>query len=269
MISLWRGGRRFLASAGALASVAWAFSGSPAMAFGDGRGCDGIGLWGEYGYGPHSGESCGIAYGKPFYGGYGMVYGYPKHRKGGDPFYGRDSMVRWGIPYPGNVTSGVTYGAFGEFTGAPPIAPLSSIEAAAAAAAARKDSDDANLPSSSDALPVDPSLPDMPADPTGLKPPSALRAFGIEDEPIVDASGVRGMKVTRVTPGTPAAEAGLHVGDVVLSINGYFTEEPGNFAWIVANAAPEGKLSLTVRPRSDLNEQVVSARVPSSSSVRR
>ena len=55
------------------------------------------------------------------------------------------------------------------------------------------------------------------------------------------------MKVINVFPGTPAQRAGLQVGDVLLSINGYLTEQRGNLAWIIANAAPKNQLTITVR----------------------
>ena len=55
------------------------------------------------------------------------------------------------------------------------------------------------------------------------------------------------MKVSNVYPGTPAQRAGLQVGDVIFSINGYLTEQRGNLAWIIANAAPNNQLNMTVK----------------------
>ena len=62
------------------------------------------------------------------------------------------------------------------------------------------------------------------------------------------------MKVTNVYPGTPAQRAGLQVGDVLVSINGYLTEQRGNLAWIIANAAPNNQLKMTVRTAKDGKE---------------
>ena len=55
------------------------------------------------------------------------------------------------------------------------------------------------------------------------------------------------MKVSKVYPGTAAEKGGLRVGDVIRSINGYLTEQPGNLAWIIATAAPDKVLKIDVR----------------------
>ena len=71
--------------------------------------------------------------------------------------------------------------------------------------------------------------------------------LGIDEEPVVDAAGARGMKVAKVHPGTAAAKAGLEAGDVLHSINGYLTQQQGNLAWIIANAAPGHRLEIRLR----------------------
>ena len=63
--------------------------------------------------------------------------------------------------------------------------------------------------------------------------------LGIDEEPVVDPDGVRGVRVSNVYPGTAAEKAGLQPGDVIHSINGYRTEHRGNLAWIIANASPD------------------------------
>ena len=72
--------------------------------------------------------------------------------------------------------------------------------------------------------------------------------MGIDEAPVVDANGVRGIKVTLVYPGSVAEKAGLHVGDVIHSINGYLTTQPGNLAWIIANASPDNVLKIRCVP---------------------
>ena len=67
--------------------------------------------------------------------------------------------------------------------------------------------------------------------------PAQGRFLGIDEEPVKLPDGRRGMKITNVYPGTAAQRAGLQVGDVLVSINGYLTEQRGNLAWIIANAA--------------------------------
>lgn len=70
------------------------------------------------------------------------------------------------------------------------------------------------------------------------------------------------MKVVRVYQGTPAAQAGLQPGDVILSANGYLTQQHGNLAWIISTVPPNGVLELNVHTASDGVMHSVSARLP-------
>jgi len=102
--------------------------------------------------------------------------------------------------------------------------------------------------------------------PTGSAPntvmPSRGRYLGIDEDPVVDSTGRRGMMVTNVYPATPALPAGLRVGDVIYSINGYPTQQPGDLAWIIANAAPNNQLNMTVKRSIDGQQHVVTAQLP-------
>jgi hypothetical protein len=88
------------------------------------------------------------------------------------------------------------------------------------------------------------------------------RYLGINEQPVTLTDGKRGMQVTAVYQGTPAERAGLQVGDTILSGNGYLTEVPGNLAWVIANAAPNNVLQMTVRKVSDGRDYVVTANLP-------
>ena len=88
------------------------------------------------------------------------------------------------------------------------------------------------------------------------------RYLGIDEEPVVDASGRKGMKVARVYPGTPAERAGLEPGDVIYSINGFLIERRGNLAWIIANSAANNVLKMDVRTIRDDQEHTVTAQTP-------
>jgi hypothetical protein len=85
--------------------------------------------------------------------------------------------------------------------------------------------------------------------------------LGIEEEPVVDARGARGMKVAKVYPGTAAAKAGIQAGDVLHSINGYSTQHQGNLAWILAHAAPNHVLEIHLRSVIDGREHTLTARI--------
>jgi membrane-associated protease RseP (regulator of RpoE activity) len=88
------------------------------------------------------------------------------------------------------------------------------------------------------------------------------RYLGINEEAVAETGGKRGIKVTNVYPGTPAEKAGLHTGDVIHSINGYLTEERGNLAWIIANAAPQNTLKMNVRTVQDGKDHTITAQIP-------
>ena len=77
------------------------------------------------------------------------------------------------------------------------------------------------------------------------------RILGIDEEPVVLSDGKKGMKITNIYPGTGAERAGLQVGDVLRSVNGYLTEQRGNLAWIIANATPGNELKMVVRTIKD------------------
>ena len=70
------------------------------------------------------------------------------------------------------------------------------------------------------------------------------------------------MKVGKVYPGTAAEKAGLQAGDVIRSVNGYLTEQRGNLAWIIANAAPNNELKLNIQTAKDGQTRSITATLP-------
>ena len=70
------------------------------------------------------------------------------------------------------------------------------------------------------------------------------------------------MKVLRVYSGSPAEQAGLQPGDVILSANDYLTQQHGNLTWIIGNVPANGELRMTVRTARDGAIHVLTARVP-------
>jgi S1-C subfamily serine protease len=84
-----------------------------------------------------------------------------------------------------------------------------------------------------------------------------VRSLGIDGETLVEAGKPVGLKVAKVYPGAIADKAGLHVGDVIRSINGYVVEQPGNLTWIIENKAPDDRLSMNVRTLSDGKDHLI------------
>jgi hypothetical protein len=106
------------------------------------------------------------------------------------------------------------------------------------------------------------SSPGAPTPPAAGPSPPQSRALGIDVEPVVDASGVPGMKISKVHPGTPAEKAGLHAGDMLYSINGYLTTQRSDLTWIITNAASDNVLRMKVVTASDGNEHTIVVRLP-------
>jgi len=292
MISPVRCGGKLGLKVLALAGGLWVFSGSSAMADGaefegpadHGQGGWGLGTLSYGGYGLYPGY---YGFGLNFHPGYG--YGGPAlgvGASGGYPNYGGPGyphqpppLRRFGktLPFPYNgfgfftfddphpsqdigplvanrpvvrgsdrpdIGSGEPYnGDFGPFTGRFPypetyFAPYTSAAAGLSTGASSFD------PST--------STPDIPR----------ARDLGIDEEPVVDPDGVRGIKVPKIDRGTAAEKAGLQAGDVIHSINGYRTEQPGNVAWIIATAAPDKVLKINVRKRSDGKQHTVTVQLP-------
>jgi PDZ domain len=88
------------------------------------------------------------------------------------------------------------------------------------------------------------------------------RYLGIDEEPMVGSDGSKAMKISNVYPGTAAEKAGLKVGDVLRSVNGYLTEQRGNLAWIIANATPNNELKLSVQTAKDGKTHQIIATLP-------
>ena len=91
--------------------------------------------------------------------------------------------------------------------------------------------------------------------------PAQGRYLGIDEFPVTDASG-SGMKVVQVYSGSAAQQAGLQVGDVIYSANGYTTQQYGNLAWIIATVPSNGVLQMTVRTARDGALHVINAQLP-------
>ncbi|MGP0067843.1 MAG: PDZ domain-containing protein [Isosphaeraceae bacterium] len=119
--------------------------------------------------------------------------------------------------------------------------------------------------------PVNPPAPPTPpaGGPTTFHPPgeparSSTPAgnLGFEQEAVVQADGSRALKITSLVPETIAANAGLHSGDIILSINGYRTEQAGNLTWIMNHAVSNNALMMNVINAKDGKEHTVTLRLP-------
>jgi membrane-associated protease RseP (regulator of RpoE activity) len=93
-------------------------------------------------------------------------------------------------------------------------------------------------------------------------PSSRQRLLGIDEDPLVMPDGAKAMKVSKVFPGSAAEKAGLQAGDVIRSVNGYLTEQRGNLAWIIANAAPNNELKIKVQTVKDAQNHLITATLP-------
>jgi PDZ domain len=118
--------------------------------------------------------------------------------------------------------------------------------------------------STNEARPPIPAAPanSPPIPPTTPETPDASRSFGMSLEIAVDASSARGLKITRLQPGGVAEKAGLEVGDVIRSANGYLTEQPGNLTWIMINATPETIVTFNVLSAKTGEVRTITARRP-------
>jgi hypothetical protein len=103
--------------------------------------------------------------------------------------------------------------------------------------------------------------PPTNAAPAVGSPPTRRRLLGIDEDPVVIDNGIKAMKVGKVYPGTAAEKAGLQTGDVIRSVNGYLTEQRGNLAWVIANAAPNNELKLNVQAAKDGQTRLIMAKL--------
>jgi hypothetical protein len=227
----------------------------------------GLGFHLDYGYGGKKALGMGVEGGYPFYAGPGYPHEPPPLRRFHHLLpYLYNGSSPCGFEYPFSVVedigplvpnkpvmpgsgradlgSGDPYNDdFGPFTGAFPYPETYFAPYASAA------------PGVSSA--VRGPYPPMAAPGAG-----AARDLGIDAEIAVEADGTRGLKVSKVNPGTAAENAGLQVGDVIHSVNGYFTEQLGNVPWIIANAAPDGALKINVRSTKDGEMHTLTAQLP-------
>jgi hypothetical protein len=229
----------FPLSAMALAAAIWGFSGRAAMAQGGGNDAYGAPAYGVAGgpagpYGAYSGGAgcTGVDYGPsgifgPGYPGFGLEY------------CSRDACH--------SIHRHLREGSLGNW-----VADVSGREC------------------------LDPYLADPYSDPKaalGFWPPysapvasvptQAVRGsdLGIDEEPVDDSVGARGMRVAKVYSGTAAAKASLQAGDVLYSVNGYSTQQHGNLAWIIANAASNHVLEIRLHSARDGQERTITARI--------
>jgi hypothetical protein len=188
----------------------------------------GFGPWGGRGFFPGSFgwggffPYYGYGFGYPWYGDLGFGFGYPWNGYGG-----------YGVGYPGY---GFGYPAYG-YAYNYPVATFGPGFGYSSAYVA----------------------------PGGAATTSTVgqrRYLGIDEQPITESNGKRAIKVGKVYPGTAAEKAGLQVGDVIQSINGYLTEVPGNLAWVIANAATDNVLKMNVRSVRDGKDHAITATLP-------
>jgi len=199
---------------------------------------------------PHLNRFCGITpfpyYGGPGYSGFGYCNFYDEPGR----LVVNEDVVTEGEPRELGALGGYGFGTggrsdYGIFTGALPYSE--SYFAPYTDAAAR---------GASTAVPGSSALS---ATVTNI---TTARAFGIDEEPVVDIDGAQAIRVSQVYPGTLAQKAALQPGDVIRSINQYVPTQPDDLGWIIANATPGSDLTMYVRKRSDGKEHLVTVKLP-------
>ncbi len=71
-----------------------------------------------------------------------------------------------------------------------------------------------------------------------------------------------GVLIKEVTPGSPAADAGIHVGDVVLQVDGHAVEDPEGLRFRIATHAANSSAQLTLWRAGALREATASLTPP-------
>ena len=217
-----------------------------------------------YGYGGN-GLGVGIDGGYPCYGGpgYPIKYGYPHFAY---PYYEGIGQLYYDPPVV--LSDLINAGDFGPYTGASIYAFTHPTYTAEAAATGTITPGTYSLPdtSATNAAPEATFSP-RSAEVPNVVPPGASRVLGQErylgmDIGPVNVEGQKGMKIVNILPGSTAERAGLQVGDIIYSGNGYVTEALGHLNWIITNAAPDKVLRLTVRKASDGRVQTVTLTMP-------
>src|SRR4029077_21048975 len=87
--------------------------------------------------------------------------------------------------------------------------------------------------------------------------------IGVQLEPAAGAAGAAGARVREVSPGGPAAEAGIHVGDVIVAVNGteLKDDEPARqVVRIMRDVKPDAKVSVRVSRDGKTRDFTVTAR---------
>jgi hypothetical protein len=218
------------------------------MGLGGGLGMGGFGYGGfmpGY-YGP------GLGYGLG-YSGFGLGNGLGGYGFG----YGLGNGLGYGTysAYPGSVFSfrysGYPYGSGSLYTRYYPYSPYypssGSLTFSSPYAAPSVDTAGKALYTYSSAYGPSPTTN------AATKPTYPLPSLGIDETAVLDGE-IHGIRVSRVDDDSPAARAGLQVGDVIHSANGYLTHEPGNLAWVIHHHATNKNLNLEVR-RADSSKE--------------
>lgn len=95
-------------------------------------------------------------------------------------------------------------------------------------------------------------------DPVGALQLEQLLTRGWEREGALSlAEARRGIMLTSVAPGSPAAEAALRPGDVILRVNQEEVRNADDFSWLLEEAGPGGSVHFTVaRPGKTASEGI-------------
>jgi hypothetical protein len=227
-----------------------------------------------YGYGG-KGLGVGAFGGYPFYGGPGYPHPWPKlNRFCGItpfPFYGGPGV--FGPPdcnfygHPGRLVINEDVAGEGDGDAAaiggygPEFPPVGSMDYGMFSGSIPYP-ESFFAPYTAAAAALGSAAPRPPTPPESAAKVTTAREFGIDEEPIVEPEGVRGMKVTAVYPGTLAQQAGLVPGDIIRSLNHYLTIVPGDLDQILAYATPASELTFYVRKLSDGRAHAVTVRQP-------
>lgn len=82
------------------------------------------------------------------------------------------------------------------------------------------------------------------------------------------ASEHKGIMLTSITPGSPAAVAALREGDVILKINDSFVNNPEDFSWFMEQMGPDRLLSFTLARPDKVTEELISVELNRTAPVR-